>query len=58
MLAGAILEYALGKMNDKAEANRRHRDARFTGVRVLVTPVVALPLIFALALSLSLFLAP
>jgi hypothetical protein len=30
MLAGAILEYALGKMNDKAEANRRHRDARFS----------------------------
>ncbi|MDP8951440.1 MAG: hypothetical protein M3N18_04230, partial [Actinomycetota bacterium] len=58
MLAGATLEYAFGKMNHKAEANRRRRNVRATGVRALFMPVVGLPLIFAFALSLPLFLAP
>jgi hypothetical protein len=57
MLAGAILEHAFGKMNDKAEAIRRRRNARFTGVRVLVMPVVGLPLNFAFAVSMAPFLA-
>ncbi len=58
MLAGAILEYAFGKMNDKAEANRRRRNVRATDVRALLMPVIGLPLIFAFALSLPRFSAP
>jgi predicted nucleic acid-binding Zn ribbon protein len=53
MLAGAILEYAFEKVNDKAEANRRRRK-----VRVLFMLVVGLTLIIAFGLSLPLFLSP
>ena len=57
VLAGALLEYAFGKINDKVEANRRRRNVRATGVRALLMPVIGLPLIFAFALSLPLILA-
>jgi hypothetical protein len=56
MLTGAILKYAFGKMIDKVEADRRHRNARFMGVKALFMLDVGLPLIFAFTLSLPLFL--
>jgi len=49
-LAGAIFEYAFGKVNEVVEADRRRRNVGTTGVRALSMLVVGLLIIFAFAL--------